>query len=90
MLMGCTRWVFSACNLVLQWTCHYLATKQCYSEVKKFVHQCWNDALIIALLQTVLIGLDRPIIGESSVAISDYMDGENLMDVPDEHHTKVC
>ena len=50
----------------------------------------WNDDLIIALLQTVLIGLDRPIIGESSVAISDYMDGENLMDVPDEHHTKVC
>ncbi|EES04045.1 uncharacterized protein At3g49140 [Sorghum bicolor] len=41
---------------------------------------------------TVLIGMDRPIIGESSVAISDfsdYMDGENLMDVPDEHHTKI-
>lgn len=41
---------------------------------------------------TVLIGMDGPIIGESSVAISDfsdYMDGENFMDVPDEHHTKI-
>ncbi|XP_066307689.1 uncharacterized protein At3g49140-like isoform X2 [Miscanthus floridulus] len=41
---------------------------------------------------TVLIGMDGPIIGESSVVItdfSDYMDGENLMDVPDEHHTKI-
>lgn len=37
--------------------------------------------------------MDGPVIGENSVAISDfsdYMDGENLMDVPDEHHTKVC
>lgn len=44
-------------------------------------------------LQTVLIGMDGPIIGESSVAISDfsdYMDGEKFMDVPDEHYSKVC
>ncbi|CAL4959958.1 unnamed protein product [Urochloa decumbens] len=41
---------------------------------------------------TVLIGMDGPIIGESSVAISDfsdYMDGENFMDVPDEHYSKI-
>ncbi|WVZ67816.1 hypothetical protein U9M48_016845 [Paspalum notatum var. saurae] len=41
---------------------------------------------------TVLIGMDGPIIGESSVAVSDfsdYMDGENFMDVPDEHYTKI-
>jgi hypothetical protein len=45
---------------------------------------CW--------LQTVLIGIDGPIIGENSVAISDfseYTDGENFMDVPDEHYDKV-
>ena len=37
--------------------------------------------------------MDGPIIGESSVAIidfSDYMDGENFMDVPDENYGKVC
>jgi len=42
---------------------------------------------------TVLFGMDGPIIGESSVAItdfSDYMDDENFMDVPDEHYSKVC
>ncbi|RCV28590.1 hypothetical protein SEVIR_5G420900v4 [Setaria viridis] len=41
---------------------------------------------------TVLIGMDGPIIGESSVAISDfsdYMDGEKFMDVPDEHYSKI-
>ncbi|CAL4946116.1 unnamed protein product [Urochloa decumbens] len=41
---------------------------------------------------TVLIGMDGPVIGESSVAISDfrdYMDGENFMDVPDEHYSKI-
>ncbi|PAN27051.1 hypothetical protein PAHAL_5G055800 [Panicum hallii] len=41
---------------------------------------------------TVLIGMDGPIIGESSVAISDfsdYMDGENFMGVPDEHYSKI-
>jgi hypothetical protein len=45
---------------------------------------CW--------LQTVLIGIDRPIIGENSVAISDfseYTDGEKFIDVPDEHCDKV-
>ena len=44
-------------------------------------------------LQTVLFGMEGPIIGESSVAIidfSDYMDGENFMDVPDENYSKVC
>ncbi|KAF8664884.1 hypothetical protein HU200_054197 [Digitaria exilis] len=41
---------------------------------------------------TVLIGMDGPIIGERSVAISDfsdYMDGENFVDVPDEHYSKI-
>ncbi|KAL6614002.1 hypothetical protein ACP70R_036272 [Stipagrostis hirtigluma subsp. patula] len=41
---------------------------------------------------TVLIGIDGPIIGESSVVISDfsdYMDGENLMDIPDEQDSKI-
>ncbi|RLN24007.1 uncharacterized protein C2845_PM07G31590 [Panicum miliaceum] len=41
---------------------------------------------------TVLIGMDGPIIGESSVVISDfsdYMDGENFMDVPNEHYSKI-
>ncbi|CAO2182032.1 unnamed protein product [Urochloa humidicola] len=41
---------------------------------------------------TVLIGMDGPVIGKSSVAISDfsdYMDGENFMDVPDEHYSKI-
>ncbi|KAG2593583.1 uncharacterized protein At3g49140-like isoform X2 [Panicum virgatum] len=41
---------------------------------------------------TVLFGMDGPIIGESSVAItdfSDYMDGENFMDVPDENYSKI-
>jgi len=40
-----------------------------------------------------LFGMDGPIIGESSVAItdfSDYMDDENFMDVPDENYSKVC
>ncbi|CAO1942666.1 unnamed protein product [Urochloa humidicola] len=41
---------------------------------------------------TVLIGMNGPVIGESSVAISDfsdYMDGENFVDVPDEHYNKI-
>ncbi|XP_062207784.1 uncharacterized protein At3g49140-like isoform X2 [Phragmites australis] len=41
---------------------------------------------------TVLIGMDGPIIGENSVVISDfsdYMHGENFMDVPDEHYSKI-
>uniref|UniRef100_A0A0A8YUQ0 Uncharacterized protein n=1 Tax=Arundo donax TaxID=35708 RepID=A0A0A8YUQ0_ARUDO len=41
---------------------------------------------------TVLIGMDGPIIGESSMVISDfsdYVEGENFMDVPDEHYNKV-
>jgi hypothetical protein len=44
-------------------------------------------------LQTVLIGIDEPIIGENNVAISDfseYTDGENFMAVPDEHYDKAC
>jgi hypothetical protein len=44
-------------------------------------------------LQTVLIGIDGPIIGENNVAISDfseYTDGENFMAVPDEHYDKAC
>jgi hypothetical protein len=44
-------------------------------------------------LQTVLIGIDRPIIGKNSVAINDfseYTDGEKFIDIPDEHYDKVC
>ncbi|TVU36163.1 hypothetical protein EJB05_18082 [Eragrostis curvula] len=38
---------------------------------------------------TVLIGMDGPIIGENSVVVSDfsdYTDGENFMDVPDDYN----
>ncbi|KAL6840037.1 hypothetical protein ACP4OV_029847 [Aristida adscensionis] len=41
---------------------------------------------------TVLIGMDGPLVGENSVVISDfsdYMDGESLMDVPDEHYSQI-
>ncbi|XP_062228629.1 uncharacterized protein At3g49140-like isoform X2 [Phragmites australis] len=41
---------------------------------------------------TVLIGMDGPIIGETSVVISDftdYMDVESFMDMPDEHYSKI-
>jgi nucleoside permease NupC len=42
---------------------------------------------------TVLIGMDGPIIGETSVVtsdFSDYMDVENFIDMPDENDSKVC
>ncbi|KAL5219982.1 hypothetical protein ABZP36_024695 [Zizania latifolia] len=41
---------------------------------------------------TVLIGMDGPIIGESSVVtrnFSDYMDVENFVDMPDENYSKI-
>lgn len=44
-------------------------------------------------MQTVLIGMNGPIIGETSVVtsdFSDYMDVENFIDMPDENDNKVC
>uniref|UniRef100_A0A0D9V924 DUF2470 domain-containing protein n=1 Tax=Leersia perrieri TaxID=77586 RepID=A0A0D9V924_9ORYZ len=41
---------------------------------------------------TVLIGMDGPVIGETSVVtsdFSDYMDVENFVDMPDENYSKI-